>query len=300
MTSTSITDQNSPPAFDDHLCYLAGGWCRYKDLSIAADDLGLRQGVIAVERLRTYVGCPFQIDRHLVRWQHTVEALRIDKLPDPTEIEKLLFVLLERNAALIDQQSDVGITLFATPGSAAGSSPTFSAHLSPLDHRRIQQRRQRGQPLVVTDIQQPSQQCWPRSIKVRSRIHYYLADHEARKRDDDAIGVLVDDDGSITETSIANLAIVQTEQIVSPPAHSVLGGVTQMVVESLAGELDIDWIKRPIDRDVLHQADEILMMGTDAGIWYANSVDGQLIGQGKPGEVYRSLRTRFDQFTRNS
>jgi branched-subunit amino acid aminotransferase/4-amino-4-deoxychorismate lyase len=297
MTSIFNTDQNCPSSFDNHQCYLSGDWLPYASLSISAEDQGFRQGVVAVERLRTYAGRSFQIDPHLRRWQHTVESLKIRQLPDRSQIEQLLVQVLDLNRALIDQQIDVGITIFATPGSTGRSLPTFCLHLNRLDHQRVQRRRELGQPLVVTDIEQPSQRCWPRSIKVRSRIHYYLADKEAGKRGDDAIGVLIDSDGSVTETSIANLAMVQAGKITSPPAESVLGGITQMFVESLAAELGIDWCKRPITRDELRQADEILLMGTDSGIWFASSVDDHPIGDGQPGEVYRSLRDRFDQAT---
>ncbi|GAG02517.1 unnamed protein product, partial [marine sediment metagenome] len=210
--------------------------------------------------------------------------------------------LVARNDRLIQQQTDVGATIFATPGSTnpqsdRPASPTLILHLNPLDHQQIRHRREHGQPLIVTGIQQPSEYCWPRSIKVRSRIHYYLADIEANKHADDAIGVLVDDDDGITETSIANLAIVESGKILSPPPDSVLGGITQRVVESLAAELQIDWTKQRISRDQLRLADEILLLGTDGGIWFANSVNGDPIAGGNPGQVCRALRNRFDQAT---
>mgnify|MGYP001811925444 CR=1 FL=1 len=102
---------------------------------------------------------------------------------------------------------------------------------------------------------------------------------------------------SITETSIANLAMVQNGQIISPPADTILSGITQTVVEALAAELGIDWRQQAINGDELRQADEIVLMGTDGGIWFASSVDGVGIGGGMPGEIYRILRKAFDQAT---
>lgn len=185
--------------------------------------------------------------------------------------------------------------MFATPGESGVGAATFGLHLNRLDHARIRHRRLQGQPLVVTDVIQPDPGCWPRTIKTRSRIHYYRADSVAKQHHEDAMGVLVDDDGSITETSIANLAIVHSDRILSPPADRVLGGITQSVIESLAPEIGITWSKQPISSTLLSQADEILMMGTDGGIWFANAVDDHSIGNGKPGEVYLRLCQRFDQ-----
>lgn len=314
----------------EHLCYLSGDWIHYCDLAIPADDIGFRQGVIAVERLRTYRRRPFHVGAHLIRWQHTTSTLSIDRLPEALQIKEIVFSLLARNEHLVRQQGDVGITLFASPGLIGDDSPSpmLAVHLNRLDHPRIRQRCDDGQPLIVTDVQQPSQDCWPRSIKVRARVHYYLADQQARKQSDDGLGVLVDSQGNVTETSIANLAIVQSGQIHSPPAETVLGGITQQVIESIAQQAGINWTKRAITAGDLRQADEVLLMGTDGGIWFANSVDGQPIGSSgvrpktpnpessraesssmasdigkpfgrttKPGPIYAQLKDRFDQAT---
>lgn len=282
-------DQDSP--FHDHLCYLTGQWIRYGELAISVDDIGFRQGVVAVERLRTYGGVPFQIDAHLKRWQQTTGALQIDRVSDAQQIGDLVSELLQRNAALVRQQAEVGITILATPGV---DRPTLVTHLNSLNHGLISRHREHGQPLIITEIQQPSDQCWPRSIKVRSRIHYYLADAHARNSDVDAVGVLIDDQGHVTETSIANLAIVHAGEIFSPPPGAVLGGITQMVVQEIAARKGIHWIKRPILANAFRQADEVLLMGTDAGIWFARSVDGRTVGNGIAGEIYLSLRREFD------
>ncbi len=302
MTSTSKTYPNFPPIFNNHLCYRSGEWSPYADLSIAVQDQGFRQGVVAVERLRTYAGCPFQVNLHLQRWQQTIDALCIRDLPKQFELKKLLHELVTRNDSLIQHHTDVGITIFATPGIAnpqrdKQANPTLVLHLNQLDQERIQRRRQYGQPIVVTNIQQPSEHSWPRSIKVRARIHYYLGDIEASKHADDAIGVLIDADGSITETSIANLATVVSGQIISPPENRVLGGITQTIVETIAGQLRIPWQKRAIHRDELATSEEILLMGTDGGIWFAQSVNGQTINGGRPGEIYTRLRRKFSETT---
>jgi branched-subunit amino acid aminotransferase/4-amino-4-deoxychorismate lyase len=250
--------------------------------------------VTAVERLRTYAGRIFALDAHLERWQHSTGELGITPLPSPAITKVCLQTLIAENHALVRSEGDIGITMFATPGEIGSDAPTFGMHLNRLDHARILRRCQYGQPLVVTEVRQPDPDCWPRTIKVRSRIHYYRADTIARQHHEDAAGVLVDDDNSITETSIANLAIVKSGQIVSPPTDRVLGGITQSVIERLASDASIEWIKNPISIAQLQQADEVLLMGTDGGVWFAGAVDGDPIAQGNPGDIYRMLRERLD------
>lgn len=267
-------------------------------MQIGVNDVGFRQGVTAVERLRTYSGRLFALDEHLGRWQRSITQLSIAGLPSELAIRAIIEDLLAKNAALLQTEGDVGLTMFATPGELGGDGPTLGLHLNRLNHAVNKTRREHGQPLVVTNVRQPDPDCWPRSIKVRSRIHYYRADAIARAVDEDAVGILLDNDGSVTETSIANLAIVQAGRIVSPPADRVLPGITQSVVESIAAAAAIQWSNRAITVAELQQAEEVLLMGTDGGIWFASSLDDQRIGNGSPAEVYLCLRERFDALVR--
>lgn len=300
MTSKSPIESRVPSAQEDRISFLSGQWLPHQSMQLSVDDLGFRQGVTAVERLRTYGGEIFAADAHLQRWKHSTGELEIHDLPSPADTKVCMEELLARNRALVQSEGDIGITMFATPGITHGNAATFGLHLNRLDHVRICRRLQHGQPIVVTDVRQPDQKCWPRGIKVRSRIHYYRADAIAQRHHEDAVGVLLDDDNSITETSIANLAVVESGQIVSPPADRVLGGITQAVIERLARDASIKWVKTAVSISRLHEADEILLMGTDGGVWFARAVDGAAIGQGKPGEIYRLLRERFDALVNQS
>lgn len=273
--------------------FLSGEWVPQNQMVITVDDAGFRQGVTAVERLRTYGHAIFQLDAHLSRWQHSTAELGIGGLPTLADIDGLLQELLARNQNTLNSQGEVGITVFATPGPASSKSATFGMHINCLDMQRIQHRQESGQPLVVTEIQQPSPHCWPRTIKVRSRLHYHLADQIAQQKEPAASGVLIDDDGMITETSISNIAIVKSGEVQSPPRDRVLRGVTQAYVEQLAAEIQIDWKTSQVTAEQLRAADEVLLMGTDGGLWFANRVNGNPIGGGQAGTIYRALQQRF-------
>lgn len=290
----STGEDHDAPCVDTRLSFLNGEWVSHSQVSIHVEDVGFRQGVVAVERLRTYGEHLLGIQQHLDRWRETTRALAIENLPNKEQTETLLLQLLQRNLDWIDERGDVGVTMVATPGMADGSS-TLLLHLNPLNHDLIATRRHSGQPIVVTEVTQPDDSCWPRGIKTRARIHYYLADREARRVDEQAVGVLLDRDGSLTETSIANFALVKSGTIISPPADRVLSGVTQSIAETLAQKASIPWRRELIHPDELRKADEVLLMGTDGGVWFAHSVDGLPISDGMPGPIYRELLRRFDE-----
>ena len=266
-------------------------------MQIGVDDIGFRQGVVAVERLRTYGGAAFLIERHLDRWCHSTIELGIDSLPSTERLRDLLEELLVKNQLLVNEFGEVGITMFATPGVTVGS-PTLGLHLNKIDEDLSASRRQKGQAIVVVNVHQPDSDCWPRSIKVRSRIHYYRADCLAQESQQGAAGVLIDDDATVTETSHSNLAIVEKGRIISPPKDRVLGGITQSKVEELAMDCWITWTYEGISPQRLAAADEVLLMGTGTGIWFASEVHGQDSGKSNspriPGPIFLELRDRFD------
>lgn len=301
MISSSTDNPSQRSGFPSHLCYFhaghqSAGWVSRDQVRLSIDDVGFRQGVTAVERLRTYNGKVFFADRHLIRWDQTLADLRIGSIGSNV-VAGLLEELIEKNRKLIQSQVDVGITIFATPGEVDAPDPTLCLHLNPINHAMVDHKRSDGQIVVVTEIQQPPSQCWPRTAKVRSRIHYHLADHLARQQDPSAVGLLVDVDGSITETSIANIAIVESGSIVSPVALQILAGITQSIAMELAAESSIDWTQDRITPDRLRAADEVLLMGTDTGIWFASHVGGSKINQGKRGSVCQELQELFLQRT---
>lgn len=275
--------------------YLNGRWIDVGEMAIGIDDVGFFQGVTAVERLRTWNRRLPLIDAHLLRFRHTAAVLRIEGLPTTHKLKVLIGELLSRNPG----STDTGIVLFATPGKRGGqdrpseSGPTLGLHRSPLDLAHLDFLRREGQPLVVTDVRQPSPKCWPRTIKVRSRIHYYLADRIARQSDDDALAVLVDDDGSITETSVANIVIVCDGHLVVPPADRILAGVTLATVCELAAQEGIEVQRQPISIRALREADEILLTGTEAGVWPVRMVDDVVK---RPGPVCRTLQQSLQHF----
>lgn len=277
--------------------FFQGEWVPQASIRISIDDLGFRSGVTAVERLRTYGHRVFELQEHLGRLERTVAELGIIGLPSRDRIAGLIGELLARNIAALTDGGDTGITVFATPGEVGGVSPTLGLHLNEIDHARVVRLRSSGQTLVVTEVTQPSTKCWPRTIKTRCRLHYHRADATARQTDPGAVGILVDEDGSITETSIANLACVEGGQLVSPPRSQVLGGITQVAVERLARKERIPWTHRRISPDQLRSADEVLLMGTDNGLWFASCIDSTPIAEGQPGPIFRRLLGRFDELT---
>jgi branched-subunit amino acid aminotransferase/4-amino-4-deoxychorismate lyase len=270
--------------------YHNGEWIEADRIAVPVGDAAVTHAATAVERLRCYGGRFFQLARHLERWERTTAALSLQGLPSRDRLTPLLHELVRRNEDWIADHPEFGVVLVGSPGSSG--LPTLIADLYAIDSEAMSKRIAAGMPLVVTGIQQPPEASWPRNVKVRCRLHYYLADLQARRVDPAAVGVLIDADGSLTETSIANLLIVQDGRVISPAADQILTGVSLQVVRELAAEAGIDWQQRRIWPADLSAAEEVLLTGTSCGLWFAASIDGS---PRQPGPVYRELRRRFDE-----
>lgn len=269
---------NRTTEFADHLAYFVcasisqNGWVPYRQLAVPVGDLGFRQSVTAVERLRTYGGQPFRVSEHLARFENTLRLIHISGVPHSQVLSDLITESLTRNASLLGRHGDVGITVCATPGSRAGDRTTLALHLNAIDHAATEMRRTQGQAVVLTDTVQPASTSWSRLAKVRCRLHYYLADIQAESLVDGATGVLQDSDGSWTESSIANIALLFGNDLNFAPAAQVLPGITQARVRELAHRQSLTTRETRLTHYMVAKADAMLLMGTDTGLWFAKSV----------------------------
>lgn len=269
---------NRASDFENHLSYFActsigqDGWIPFRKLALPVGDLGFRQAVTAVERLRTYAGQPFRVSEHLARFENTLRLIHISGVPHSQVLSDLITESLARNASLLLAHGDVGITLWATPGCRVGGRATLALHLNAIDHVANEIRRAQGQAVVLTDTVQPATASWSRHAKVRCRLHYYLADVQAESLVAGATGLLQDHDASWTESSIANVAILIGKELNFAPAARVLPGITQAHVRKLARRLSLTTRERLLTRQIIEDADAMLLMGTDTGLWFANAV----------------------------
>jgi branched-subunit amino acid aminotransferase/4-amino-4-deoxychorismate lyase len=132
-------------------------------------------------------------------------------------------------------------------------------------------------------------------MKYRSRMHYYLADQEARLADPNALALLLDLDGNVTETSGANFLIVERGTIVSPTLRNTLPGISRAVVIELAAKLGIPFVERDIQVHSVVNADEAFLSSTPYGLCPVTKINGVAIADGQPGAVYRRLMSAWNE-----
>jgi branched-subunit amino acid aminotransferase/4-amino-4-deoxychorismate lyase len=145
---------------------------------------------------------------------------------------------------------------------------------------------ERGAALVVPATRQvPASSVDPR-IKQRSRLHWWLADRQARQHPG-ASALLLDQEGHLTETAAANFLIVEGGSVISPPRGAILDGISLQVVRELCEQLGIPFAERPLTLADARQADEALLCGTSFCLAGVRRLEDQEYAW--PGPVFRRL-----------
>jgi branched-subunit amino acid aminotransferase/4-amino-4-deoxychorismate lyase len=132
-------------------------------------------------------------------------------------------------------------------------------------------------------------------MKYRSRMHFYLADQEARLVDPEASALLLDLAGNVTETGAANFLIVERDTVVSPTTVNTLPGISRAMVIELAGRLRVPFVERDLQVFDVVNADEALLTSTPYCLMAVTKVNGVPIGDGRPGPLFRRLLTAWGE-----
>ena len=279
--------------------YFNGQFVSEKEARVSIFDSALMFGDMAFEMTRTYERKPFRLREHLERLYASLRLLEIDCGLTLAEMERATLDTLERNlpteAADMDWQimhdvsrgpMDLYRTVFPE-----GVRPTVSINCWPLitHMSRFAPTYDSGVNLVI-----PAQQTLPAHLvdpkaKTRSRLHYQMAQLQARRMGANAWPVLLDPDGFLAEGPGWNLFLVKNAVLYTPEPRNILLGVSRAVTLELARALDIPVRETNLGRYEALQADELFSTATTYALVHAATFEGQRVGDGQPGPIFGKL-----------
>jgi branched-chain amino acid aminotransferase len=86
--------------------------------------------------------------------------------------------------------------------------------------------------------------------------------------------LLADVNGNITEGSRTNIFFIEKDALLTPPADSVLNGITRLKVLEICKRLDINVNEQPISSHSLGKYESAFLTGTSPKILPVNTIDG--------------------------
>jgi branched-subunit amino acid aminotransferase/4-amino-4-deoxychorismate lyase len=302
MKTPAEPAQQSAPQRGD-MAWVDGSFIPRQSLSLPVGDAGFVLGATVTEQLRTFRGRLFMADAHQERLRESLQVVGIDPVRPLAEVFAAAAEVAARNHASGPVDDDLGLVIFVTPGDqpsqhgGRGGMPRTVIHTFPLAFRLWANAYEHGVSLRSVSVKQVPDDCWPVQAKVRSRLHYFLADREAHAAEPGAKAVVCHLDGRVSETSTANIAIVREGTILAPPMADALAGVSLRCAENLAASLGLPWTTRSLNEMDLATAEEILLTSTPNCILPATRFNGRAIGTGRPGTIYQAILAAWSGLT---
>lgn len=299
----SANYQRSPlgKAVPDSVVYLNGAFVPAGEARLPIYDLAVIQGATVSEVTRTFRQRLYRLDDHLDRLLDSLRLVGLDPRLSRNDWSDLSLELVSRNAAAAGD-TELVLVHFVSAGESAiyaghavRPGPTVCAHTFPLDLSRFAIKLRDGVHVVTPTTRQVPNDSWSARIKCRSRMHYYLAEREARQIDPEAVALLLDAEGHLTETSSANVLLVEKGAIVSPCFSQTLPGVSRKVAIDLARTLGLGVVERNLTPPDAMSADECLLTGTAFCLLPVTCINGKPIGSGRPGPVFHQLMAAWSQ-----
>ncbi len=271
---------------------------------LPVDDHMVHRGDGVFEVFKCVGGKIYNMQAHLERLQLSADVLGYRDTPSMQEITHLVIETVKAGG-----RRECVIRLFISRG-------TGSFDTNPYDCQNCELY------IVITSSKPSPMQQFPRGIKgkvseipakrpfiARVKSVNYLMNVLMRKEAIDAavnFVVSLDEQKRIAEGATENIGVITDEKkLLFPVAERTLRGTTMIRVIELAQELiavshlaAADFADLSVD-DILG-AKEVFIAGTSTDIAAVTEFEGQKIGDGKPGPIWRKLSALLDKDVRTN
>ena len=249
-------------------------------------DNGFTFGDAVYETLRTYRGRPFHLDRHLERLRASAARLGFAAPFGDEVFARRLDELLARAG---NEESYIRIILSRGEGDISYrfdrvTGPTLVMVVKPFEPPPDRDYAE-GIPIVIASVRRNHPRALDPAIKSNNLLNNILAVREGQGRGA-AEAILLNDLGEVAEGASSNVFVVKGGRVSTPPLGAgILSGITRRIVLDLCGELGIPACEETLIAADLFAADEVFITSTTKEAVPVRTIDGKLVGTGKPGPV---------------
>ena len=278
------------PVAKGSVVYFDGRFVMKNEVSVSPDDRGFLLGDGVYEVAAAYDGKFVALDRHMDRLRGSLKEARIDDgIADP--LESVFNELLERNG--FSESGKAMVYLQVTRGVAPRThafpkvpvKPTVYAYAAPFPDMGDLESG-------VGAITRPDLR-WSRcDIKTISLIANVLANQEA-KESGAFEAILIRNSIVLEGTHTSIFGVIGGEVRTAPLSPLILPGITREIVVGLCRDNDIELREEPMTETELRRTDEIFLTGTTTEVVGITKLDGERVGDGKPGPVTMRLENLY-------
>ena len=235
------------------------------------------------------------LEKHLERLYEGAETIQMDIGISKSEMKSALEKTLKKNEMI----SDVHIRLIVSRGIKS----------TPYQHPKVTI----GHPtiVIIPEYKKPSPGLKVKGITLGtvstirnnltqdprvnslSKHNCIAACIEADKMGFDE-GLMLDPDGYVSTCNSTNFFMIKSNEVWTSNGQHCLNGVTRHSVIDICKRKQIPIKEKQFSVNEVHEADEVFVTGTFAGIIPVRSVDGNTIGNGTRGLLTEQLQTWYE------
>lgn len=284
------------------LVYVNGEMVPEEEARISIFDSAVLIGDSVIETARTFHRQLFRWPEHRDRLLRSIKAARMSFGLTTEELDRVTQEFLEENLPTLEEGDEGGVGHLVSRGRMGLVLPptesTFVMYFYPLSPGLKAKAGYYDKGLHV--VTPPTRHMHPLTIdpkiKYRSRLHFSLADAEARLVDPEALPLMLDHQGNLAEGTGWNFFVVNRGELLTPSERNILQGVSRLTTIELARGLGMTVRETDIQPYHAATADEAFMTATSLCVMPITRFNGQLIGDGSPGPCTLRLIERWKEY----
>jgi branched-chain amino acid aminotransferase len=280
---------------DEKIVYLNGSFVPESEARVSVLDYGFNAGDGVYDVTRTFGQKPFKLREHTQRLFRSLRYTRINCGLSIDQMEQVTVDVLDRNKPLLGKDEEVALWqvvsrgVRSSEGDRGGGRATVTVYCVKVNFKEFARHYVEGARLVIPSTRRIPPQCLESKAKVTNKMNHNMALFEARQVDPQAIPLMLDINGNLSESNAHNLFLIVDQKLCTPTDKNVLGGITRETLISIAKENRIDVVEGDFTPYDLYNADEAFLASTSPTIVPIQSINGVKIGKQVPGPVTTRL-----------
>ncbi len=281
----------------DALVCINGRFTPPEEAVVSVFDRGFLYGDSVYEVTLTYEKVPFLLETHLRRLDNSALGIGMNLEWSPTQIKDLI----QRGLKHFENDR-LYIRIMITRGAGEiGLDPGLSdgqnlyiifKELTPQPQKYYDD----GVSLITAGILRNPKKSVDPNVKSGNYLNNVLAISQAKEKGAyDAI--MLNAEGNVTESTTANIWILENDCFITPPLEAgLLGGITRATLLEIAKKNNFQVKEENFTPKRVCGAQEVFITSSTREVMPVTQVDGQVIGNGKPGPRTRGLHDLYRQY----
>lgn len=272
--------------------YVNGRYLPHSQASVHVEDRAYQFADGVYEVVAIHRGEIVDEEPHLDRLDHSLKSLKIGWPMSRAALKLVMRELIRRNgvqAGSLYLQVSRGV---APRDHAFPKTPPRPALVMTTKHGKPQNKallEKGAAAITIPDIRW--ERCDIKSVALLPNILGKQKAAEAGAYE----AWQVDADGTVTEGTSTNAWIVtkEGELVTRQLSHAILSGITRQSVLKIAAEAQVKFVERPFTVAEAKEAREAFLTSTTSFVLPIVTLDGDKIGDGKPGVLAKRLRELY-------